>query len=138
VGLPDLLELMLSEITTGRVERWRATRRNQQRRSESAEKKAERPVSRATINRNIQALRAALARAAEWGSLSTNPLARMKQGTKTRTLSSVTSLARTNSVFKARSPNATTPVGLRASRPTPGGLSEGTNLGPNTSRTLTT
>ena len=74
--------MKLSEITTGRVERWRATRRNQRRRSESAEKKTQRPVSGATINRDIQALRAALARAAEWGSLSSNPLARMKQGSE--------------------------------------------------------
>ena len=31
----DLLDLKLSEITMGRVERWRATRRNQQQRAES-------------------------------------------------------------------------------------------------------
>jgi len=53
-----------------------------QRRLESPEKKPPRPVSRATVNRDIQALRAALARATEWGSLSMNPLARMKQGTE--------------------------------------------------------
>ena len=75
----DLLDLKLSEITTGRVERWRATRRNQQQRAESPDKNVPRPVSRATINRDIQALRAALSRAAEWGTLSTNPIVRMKQ-----------------------------------------------------------
>ena len=75
----DLLDLKLSEITTGRVERWRATRRNQQQRAESTDRSTLRPVSRATINRDIQALRAALSRATEWGTLSANPIARMKQ-----------------------------------------------------------
>jgi integrase len=78
----DLLDQKLSEITTGRVERWRATRRNQQRRLQSPEKTPPRSVSRATMNRDIQALRAALARATEWGPLSMNPLARMKQSTE--------------------------------------------------------
>jgi hypothetical protein len=76
----ELLDLKLSDLTAGRIERWRATRRNQQQRAASAEreKTASRPVARATINRDLQALRAALSRAVEWGTLSANPLARVK------------------------------------------------------------
>src|SRR4051794_15390660 len=43
----DMLDLKLSEITAGRLERWRATRRNQQQRAPSSAKKAPRPVARA-------------------------------------------------------------------------------------------
>jgi hypothetical protein len=64
----DLLDLKLSELTRGRVERWRATRCNQQRRADTSTKNIRREVSRATINRDIAALRAALARAVEWDS----------------------------------------------------------------------
>lgn len=74
----DMLNLKLSEITAGRLERWRATRHNQQQRAASSTKRAPRPVSRATINRDVQALRAALSRAVEWGSLSANLLGRVK------------------------------------------------------------
>lgn len=71
----DFLEENLSEITTGQVERWRATRTNQ--RHPSARK--HKSISPVTVNQDIRALRAALSRAAEWGLLSANPLGKMKQ-----------------------------------------------------------
>ena len=78
----DLLDLKLSDLSVGRLERWRSTRCNQQHRVASPAKKAPKSVSGATVNRDIQALRAALARATEWGSLNANPLERMKQSTE--------------------------------------------------------
>lgn len=73
-----LLDLKLSELTTARVDRWRANRRSLQRPAKSRPAATPRAVSRTTINRDIAALRAALARAVEWGALSSHPLARMK------------------------------------------------------------
>lgn len=78
----DLLDLQLSELTSARIERWRATRRNKQRPASASPKAPPREISRATINRDIAALRSALSRAVEWGSLSANPLARMKQSSE--------------------------------------------------------
>lgn len=74
----DLLDLKLSDLNTARVDRWRAIRRHLQR-SAKTESQDAREISRATINRDVAALRAALARAVEWGALSSHPLARMKQ-----------------------------------------------------------
>jgi integrase len=71
----EFLQENLSEITTGRVERWRATRTNQ--RHPSARKN--KSVSPVTVNQDVRALRAALSRATEWGLLSANPLGKMKQ-----------------------------------------------------------
>lgn len=73
----ELLDLKLSEFSTARVDRWRATRRS--RHSSDTSKEKLREVSRSTMNRNISALRAALARAVEWGALSTMPLGKMKR-----------------------------------------------------------
>lgn len=78
----DLLDLKLSDLNAARIDRWRATRRHLQRATKTATAKNAREVSRATINRDIGALRAALARAVEWGSLSAHPLARMKQSSE--------------------------------------------------------
>ncbi len=55
----EFLQENLSEITTGRVERWRATRTNQ--RHPSARKN--RSVSPVTVHQDVRALRAALSRA---------------------------------------------------------------------------
>jgi len=74
----DLLDLRLSEFTTARVDRWRATRKYRHVESEGASKEA-RDVSRATINRNVSALSAALARATEWGIVSAMPLGKIKR-----------------------------------------------------------
>jgi integrase len=73
----ELLDLKLSEFSTARVDRWRATRRS--RHASDASKEKSREVSRSTINRNISALRAALARAVEWGALSAMPLGKIKR-----------------------------------------------------------
>jgi len=73
----ELLDLTLSEFTTARVDRWRATRRS--RHASDASKEKAREISRSTIHRNISALRAALARAVEWGALSAMPLAKIKR-----------------------------------------------------------
>ena len=70
----EFLDENLSDITTGRVERWRATRTNQ--RHPSARKG--KPVSPATVNQDIRALRAALSRATEWALLTANPLGKIK------------------------------------------------------------
>jgi integrase len=65
---------MFSDITTGRVERWRAMRTSQ--RHPSARRK--KPLSPATVNQDIRALRAALSRATEWGLVSANPIGKIK------------------------------------------------------------
>lgn len=70
----EFLDEKLSDITTGRVERWRATRTNQ--RHPSARKG--KPVSPATVNQDIRALRAALSRATEWGLVTANPIGKIK------------------------------------------------------------
>jgi integrase len=73
----ELLDLKLSEFSTARIDRWRATRRS--RHASDASKEKSREVSRSTIHRNISALRAALARAVEWGALSAMPLGKVKR-----------------------------------------------------------
>jgi integrase len=71
----EFLADKLSDITTGRIERWRATRTNQ--RHPSARKI--KPVSPLTVNQDIRALRAGLSRATEWGLLTANPIGKIKQ-----------------------------------------------------------
>ncbi len=73
----DLLDLKLSDLSTGRIDRWRAQRRSHH--PSQATKAKVREVSRATINHNISGLRAALARAVEWGVLSMMPLGKIKR-----------------------------------------------------------
>jgi integrase len=73
----ELLDLKLSEFTTARIDRWRATRRSPH--APGASKEKPREVARSTMNRNISSLRAALARAVEWGVLSAMPLGKIKR-----------------------------------------------------------
>src|SRR5882672_11434821 len=73
----DLLDLKLSDFNAGRIDRWRAQRRSHH--PTEAKKAKAREVSRATINHNISGLRAALARAVEWGVLSVMPLGKVKR-----------------------------------------------------------
>ncbi len=75
----DILELPISSISTGRIDRWRADRRN--RRKQKADE-TDRRLKGSTINRDLAALKAALSRAVEWGFLSSDPLARMKRVTE--------------------------------------------------------
>ena len=75
----DLLDLKLSDFTTARIDRWRAMRRNCHPSIDGRSKQNTREVSRSTVNRDISALRAALARAAEWGTLSAMPLGKIKR-----------------------------------------------------------
>jgi len=76
-ALKEFLDDQLAEITTGRVERWRASRTSQ--RHSSARKN--RSVSPVTVNQDLRALRAALSRAVEWGVLTVNPIGKMKHAT---------------------------------------------------------
>jgi len=73
----ELLDLDLSALNTARIDRWRAQRRSHH--PSDAKKAKAREVSRATINHNISALRAALSRAVEWGVLSVMPLGKIKR-----------------------------------------------------------
>jgi integrase len=73
----EFLDDQLAELTTGRVERWRASRTNQ--RHPSARKN--KSVSPVTVNQDLRALRAALSRAVEWGILNVNPIGKMKHAT---------------------------------------------------------
>lgn len=75
----ELLDMRLSEFTTARVDRWRATRKYRHAPPNAPARLKAREVSRSTINRNILALRAALARAVEWGVLSAMPLGKIKR-----------------------------------------------------------
>jgi integrase len=74
----DLLDLKLSEFNSGRIDRWRSTRRNCHSFGESSKQKT-REISRSTINRDVSALRAALARGVEWGVLSAMPLRKVRR-----------------------------------------------------------
>ena len=78
----DLLDLRLSEFNTARIDRWRTARRNGNAIAEGSSKRKSRDVSRSTINRDISALRAALTRAVEWGTLSAMPLGKIKRSTE--------------------------------------------------------
>lgn len=69
----ECLDLKLFELSTARIDRWRALRRSHHSKAESRE------VSRSTIRHNISALRAALGRAVEWGMLSAMPLGKLKR-----------------------------------------------------------
>jgi integrase len=71
------LDLKLSEFNTARIDRWRANRRS--RHAPGASKEKPRDVARSTLHRNISSLRAALARAVEWGVLSAMPLGKIKR-----------------------------------------------------------
>ena len=73
----EMLDLKLSDLTTARIDRWRAQRRSHH--PADATKAKVREVSRATINHNISGLRAALGRAVEWGVLSVMPLGKIKR-----------------------------------------------------------
>lgn len=61
----DLLDRPLTELNAWIIERWRSQR-------------LKAGISDGTINRELAALKAALARAVEWGALSTNPLTPVK------------------------------------------------------------
>jgi integrase len=74
-----LLDLPLKDLTAARIDRWRATRRSHRRTSGDTEPAK---VSGSTMNRDLAALQAALSRAVEWGSLSTNPARRMRRSTE--------------------------------------------------------
>ena len=75
-----LLDVKLPELTAARVDRWRATRRSHHRRTDERSEPAK--VSGSTMNRDLAALQAALSRAVEWGSLSTNPVRQMRRSTE--------------------------------------------------------
>jgi integrase len=75
----DLLDLKLSDFTTARIDRWRAVRRSCHPSIEASSKRKTREVCRSTVNRDVSALRAALARAVEWGTLSAMPLGKVKR-----------------------------------------------------------
>jgi integrase len=75
----DLLELPISSISTGRVDRWRADRRNRRKQKADA---TDRQLKGSTINRDLAALKAVVSRAVEWGLLSSDPLARIKRLTE--------------------------------------------------------
>jgi integrase len=75
----ELLDLKLSEFNTARIDRWRSTRRNGYAFGEESSKRKSREISRSTINRDVSALRAALARGAEWGVLSAMPLGKIRR-----------------------------------------------------------
>jgi hypothetical protein len=75
----ELLDLKLSDFTTAQIDRWRAVRRNCHPSIEPSSKRNAREVSRSTVNRDVSALRAALARAVEWGTLSAMPLGKIKR-----------------------------------------------------------
>jgi integrase len=75
----DLLDLKLSEFTRARIDRWRAMRRNCHPSIGNCSKPKSRDISRSTVNRDVSALRAALARAVEWGTLSAMPLGKVKR-----------------------------------------------------------
>ncbi len=64
-AFPELLSLRLSEISAWHVERWRTGR-------------VRRGIAAATINRDVNTLRAALNRAVDWGLLNVSPLAKVK------------------------------------------------------------
>ena len=76
----DLLDQKLSDLSTARIDRWRAQRRSHH--PSQATKAKAREVSRATINHNVSGLRASLARAVERGALSVMPLGKMKRKTE--------------------------------------------------------
>lgn len=78
-NFPDLQRKKLHEITPWLVEKWR-----------SARLKAN--AQPATVNRALDNLRAAMARAVEWGFLAENPLAKVKR-TKTDTAAPIRYLA---------------------------------------------
>jgi integrase len=75
-----LLDAQLCEISAGQIEPWRAER--QRRKRHEKEKPRKHIVSAATLNRDLAALRAAFARAVEWGHMSSNPLQRYRRGSE--------------------------------------------------------
>ena len=64
-SFPDYLSLPISEITVKQVERWRT-------------EKLMSGLKASTINRVVNALRAVLTKAVEWGILETHPLSKLK------------------------------------------------------------
>lgn len=74
----DLLDLSLADLTTARLERWRAERRYRRRTPGNVPRRIALP----TVNRDLAALQSALQRAVEWGQLRTNPLRAVKRGTE--------------------------------------------------------
>lgn len=74
----DLLDLPLGELTTARLEHWRAERRYRRRTPGNVPRRIALP----TVNRDLAALQSALQRAVEWGQLRTNPLRAVKRGTE--------------------------------------------------------
>jgi hypothetical protein len=80
-GFRDLLDLTLSEFTTARIDRWRTTRKYGNAGPDAPASMRSRELSRATINNNIAALRAALNRATEWRIVSSMPLGKIKRRT---------------------------------------------------------
>jgi integrase len=75
----ELLDLKLSDFTTARIDRLRAARRNCHPSPEGSLTRKTREVRRSTVNRDVSALRAALARGVEWGTLSAMPLGKIKR-----------------------------------------------------------
>lgn len=78
-SFPDYLPLPMSEISINQIEKWRTDKLNQ-------------GLKASTINRVVNALRAVLTKAVEWGAINEHPLAKLKalridEGKKARYLS---------------------------------------------------
>jgi integrase len=70
----EFLDVPLSGITSGALEKWRVARTNRRLTPTERETGARRFLSIGTMNRDLAALQSALARALEWGLLQANPV----------------------------------------------------------------
>ena len=65
-GFPELLDRKLADLTPWLIEKWRLRRKSK-------------GITNVTLNRDLDDLKAALARAADWGLIEANPIAGIKR-----------------------------------------------------------
>ena len=110
---PELLDRKLADLTPWLIEKWRLRRKGD-------------GISNVTVNRDLDDLKAALARAADWGVVAGNPIAGVKRAKVDGAFWSGSSARMRSSAYAPLSTRARSASGASGTAPTPGAASAAT------------